>query len=587
MNQKIKLLIIGGVAGGASCAARARRLSEDAEITIIEKGPNVSFANCGMPYYIEEVISDREKLLVQTPASLGRNLNIIVRVNTEAVEINKDKKTVTAKNTKTGAQEVLAYDKLVISPGAEAVLPPIPGVKNKNIFVLRSLSDMDAIKESASRQTCKTAVVIGGGYIGLEVTEALKTLGKEVYLVEGTPQVMAPLDYEMAAQIHEHLKQKKIKLLLNTTVTSIEDKSGKAAAFLSSGEEILADIIIVAVGVRPDIKLAKEAGLKIGERGGIAVDESMRTSGPDIYAVGDAVEVDDFVGNFKTLIPLAGPANRQGRIAADNIFGIKSTYKKTQGTGICKVFNLTAAMTGLNEKTCKKINAKYQKIFIHPVSHASYYPGAQAISLKLLFNPENGKILGAQAIGREGVDKRIDVLSVALRHGLTVFDLCDMELCYAPPYGSAKDPVNYAGFVASNYINGLVDIFHTEDIKNDGSQFLLDVREKSEFDAGTIPGAVNIPHYELRTKPGNLPKDKDILVFCRSGVRAYLACRVLKQKGFKCKNLSGGYMTYKYSVDREEKKTDFQEETSDDAGSVCANSGNGNTAAPAGTIKAL
>jgi len=301
----------------------------------------------------------------------------------------------------------------------------------------------------------------------------------------------------------------------------------------------------------------------------------MLTSDPHIYAAGDAVEVDDFAGNFKTLIPLAGPANRQGRLAADNIFGIKSAYKKTQGTGICKIFDLTAAMTGLNEKTCKKINRKYQKIFIYPASHASYYPGARPMSLKLLFNPENGKILGAQAVGGEGVDKRMDVLAVSLRSGLTVFDLCDMELCYAPPYGSAKDPVNYAGFVASNYINGLIDIFHPEDIKDDGTQFLLDVREKSEFDAGTIPGAVNIPHYELRAKSGNLPKDKDILAFCRSGVRSYLACRVLKQKGFKCKNLSGGYMTYKYSVGMEEKRRpDFQEETFDDTGSVCAAGGN-------------
>ena len=541
----MRIVIVGGVAGGASAAARARRLSEDAEIIMFERGSHISFANCGLPYHIGGTIKDRSRLIVQTPEMMYKNLRIDVRTKTEVTSINREKKEVTVRNIETGREETISYDKLVLSPGAEPIKLPIPGSDDPRVLTLRSMTDMDNIIRVLDGQKPSHSVVIGGGYIGLEMVEALRQRGIGVTLVELSPQVMGPVDPEMAALLHQHLELNGVDLRLETSVTNIIPAEEGLKAELNTGEPIGCGLITMAVGVKPEVKLAKEAGLAIGERGGIVVDKHMKTSDPDIYAVGDAVEVTDLVGGFRTLVPLAGPANRQGRIAADNIFGRDSVYKDTQGTGICKVFGLTVGMTGINEKSLKRIGRRYEKVYIHPASHAGYYPGASQISLKLLFDPSDGKILGAQAVGADGVDKRIDVLSVAIRAGMTVFDLENLELAYAPPYGSAKDAVNYAGFTAANVIKGDVAICHTEDIVNPGDdKFILDVRSPNEAAAGAIPGSVNIPLDQLRDRLGEIPRDKEALVYCAVGLRGYLACRVLSQKGIKCRNLSGGIKTY-------------------------------------------
>jgi len=545
MGKNLRLVIVGGVAGGASAATRARRLSEDAEIIVIERGNDVSFANCGLPYHIGGVIQDRQRLLVQTPASLHAMYRLDVRTRAEAVSIDRERKTVVVKNLGTGAEEKISYDKRILSPGAEPVRLPIPGIETQGVHCLRSMADMDAIIAGLAFVDEKSALVVGGGYIGLEMAEALRERGVAVTLVELAPQVFGPMDAEMTTPIIGQLELHGVNVRLETSITSIEKTGETISARLSSGETVECGMIIMAVGVKPEIKLAKDAGLTIGERGGIAVDEHMQTSDPDIYAVGDAVEVTDFVGDYQTLIPLAGPANRQGRIAADNILGKASTYKKTQGTSICKVFDIAAGMTGVSEKTLKRLSRHYSKVYIHPASHASYYPGASPISLKLLFDPTDGKVLGAQAVGADGVDKRLDVLATAIRAGLTVFDLEELELSYAPPFGSAKDPVNYAGFVAANALRGDVELCQVEDVlaPADG-QVLLDVRRPEEVAAGTIPGAVNIPVQELRERIGELPRDKELLVFCQVGLRGYVACRLLSQLGYKCRNLTGGYKTY-------------------------------------------
>ncbi|MFC1552578.1 FAD-dependent oxidoreductase, partial [Candidatus Latescibacterota bacterium] len=410
---------------------------------------------------------------------------------------------------------------------------------------LRSMNDMDAIMNGMHENETGQAVVVGGGYIGLEITEAFRQRGILVTLVELAPQVMVTADPEMTALIKHKLIEQGVDLKLNTSIASISEDGDSTIVELSTGETVLCGLVVFSVGVRPDIAFAGDAGIEIGERGGIVVDEHMRTSDPDIFAVGDAIEVTDLVGGFQAVIPLAGPANRQGRIAADNIFGRDSVYKKTQGTAICKVFDTTIAMTGMNEKGLKRIGRNYEKIYVHPANHATYYPGASPVSLKLLFDPENGTILGAQAVGYDGIDKRIDVLAVAIRAGMTVYDLEHLELAYAPPYGSAKDPVNFAGFAASNVLRGDVDVCHYEDVINPGEdRIILDVRTKFEFKAGTVPGAVNISVDDLRDRLGELPKDKEILVICQVGMRGYLACRILKQHGFKCRNLSGGYKTF-------------------------------------------
>jgi NADPH-dependent 2,4-dienoyl-CoA reductase/sulfur reductase-like enzyme/rhodanese-related sulfurtransferase len=550
MSGKRRIVIIGGVAGGASAAARARRISEDAEIILIERGEYVSFANCGLPYHIGGIIKDRNRLLVQTPASLYANLRIDVRTMTEALKIDPATNRVSVKNLADGSVYDIAYDKLILSPGAEPVKPPIPGSDDPRVMTLRTIADMDAIIRIFETRKPGHAVIIGGGYIGLEMAEALRSRKRGVTLVELSSQVMGPADIEMANPLHEHLLLHGVDLRLNTSVTAFTQTGETLTAHLSTGEKIDCGIAVMAIGVKPDIKLASEAGLRIGERGGIAVDERMLTSDPHIYAVGDAVEAADFVGGFSTVIPLAGPANRQGRIAADNALGRNSIYKKTQGTAICKVFDLAIGMTGMSEKSLKRAGMPYEKIYVHPASHASYYPGAAQISLKLLFEPETGRILGAQALGSDGVDKRIDVLAVAIRAGMSVFDLEDLELSYAPPYGSAKDAVNYAGFVASNYLRGDVDICHSEEISSPkGNQFILDVRQPFETAISSINGSVNIPLNVLRERLDEIPRDKEILVHCQVGLRGYLACRILSQKGFTCKNLTGGIKTYSMVID--------------------------------------
>jgi len=572
MTPKTRIVIVGGVAGGASAAARARRLSEDAEIILLERGQYVSFANCGLPYHIGGAIQDRKRLLVQTPKTLYDSLRIDVRTRAEVTVIDKANKTVTVRDTADGSQYKLNYDKLILSPGAAPIKPPLPGADDPGIMTLRTMEDMDAIIEALDSRRPAHSVVVGGGYIGLEMAEALRNRGIGVTLVEQTAQVMGTVDPEIAAPLHQHIRQHEVDLRLETSVVKFSVRDNLIEAHLSTGDAVECGIVIMSVGVRPEVALARDAGLEIGTRGGIVVDEHMRTSDPDILAVGDAIEVTDFVGGFQTHIPLAGPANRQGRIAADNALGRDSVYKNTQGTGICKVFDMTVAMTGMNEKSLKRVGMTYEKVYVHPASHASYYPGASPMTLKLLFDPSDGRVLGAQAVGTDGVDKRIDVLAVALRGGMTVYDLEELELSYAPPYGSAKDPVNYAGFVASNVLRGDARICHSEELLEPREdQIILDVRKDFEVAAGTIPGSVHIPLDELRDRLDELPRDKELLVFCQVGLRGYLACRVLSQRGFRCRNLTGGIKTYTAVTGRELKpEAPAKDETCDDSGLSCA-----------------
>jgi NADPH-dependent 2,4-dienoyl-CoA reductase/sulfur reductase-like enzyme/peroxiredoxin family protein/rhodanese-related sulfurtransferase/TusA-related sulfurtransferase len=547
MNRK-RILIVGGVAGGASAAARARRLSEEAEIVLLERGPHVSFANCGLPYHIGGKIPERQRLLVTTPEQLRARFRIDVRTRHEVVALDRAKQEVEVLNLETGVRSRERYDGLVLSPGAEPVRPPIPGIDSPRVFTLRNLGDMDRIL-SALQGKCRAAV-IGGGYIGLEMAEALCERKLETSLIELAPQVMGPADSEMAAPLHRELRLHGVRLRLGVSVVRFRDTAEGLELTLSTGETIGTDVAILAIGVRPETALARAAGLKIGPLGGIEVDDRMRTSDERIYAVGDAVEVVDFVARRPALLPLAGPANRQGRIAADNLFGRDSRYRATQGTAICKVFNLAIGMTGLSEKAAKRAGIAFEKVYIHPTSHASYYPGATPLSLKMLFDPATGKVLGAQAVGADGVDKRIDVLAVAIRAGLTVYDLESLELSYAPPFGSAKDPVNMAGFVAANVLRGDLKLFTVEQaLAPTDSQVLLDVRTPAEVAAGTIPGAKNLPLDELRDRLGELSQEKEYLVFCRVGLRGYLACRILTQNGFACRNLSGGYLTFQAATE--------------------------------------
>ena len=545
MSGAPRILIVGGVAGGASAAARARRLSESASIVVFERGPYVSFANCGLPYHIGGVITDRSRLLLQTPASLKARFEIDVRVNTEVISIDAASQTVVARDLKTGEETRERYDALILSPGAEAIRPPVPGVDHSAIFTLRNMGDMDAILGVASKQAARKALIVGAGYIGLELAEQFRHRGMEVALVERLPHVLGVADTEMTFPLHEELSRQKVDLRLGRAVSAFEPKAGGLVALLDNGDRIECDLAVLSVGVKPEVRLAREAGLAIGSTGGIQVDDQMRTSLPNIYAVGDAVEVREFVSGAPAMIPLAGPANRQGRIAAEVILGRDSRYKATQGTSICKVFDLSFAMTGLSETMLQRKNMPYQRIYVHPADHATYYPGAHPITLKLLFDPEDGRILGAQAVGVAGVDKRIDVIAVAQRAGLTVFDLEDLELCYAPPFGSAKDPVNMAGFVASNVIRGDVALWEPEEIAGlDTNQILLDVRTPQEHALGTIPGSICVPVDQLRERLKGLPQAKEYLLFCQVGVRAYIAARLLSQHGYKVRNLSGGYRRY-------------------------------------------
>ena len=543
-----KIVIIGGVAGGASAAARARRLSEEAEIILLERGPYVSFANCGLPYHIGGEIADRDRLLVTTPEQLRKRFRIDVRTRNEVTAIQPAEKTVEIKNLETGKTYRESYDALILSPGAEPVRPPIPGIGSPKVLTLRNMEDMDRIIQALDGKP--HATVIGGGYIGLEMAEALRRRKIATTLIELAPQVMGPADPEMVSILHQELTINGVDLRLGISVTAFSETENGLKLTLSSGETLETGVAVLAIGVKPETALAKSAGLELGPRGGIKVNDRMETSDKNIYAVGDAVEVTDFITRQPALIPLAGPANRQGRIAADNIFGRDVRYKDTQGTAICKVFNLAIGMTGLSEKAAKRAGIAYEKVYVHPASHASYYPGAAALSIKMLFDPMSGKVLGAQAVGADGVDKRIDVFAVAIRAGLTVFDLEELELSYAPPFGSAKDPVNFAGFVAANALRGDVKLCRVEDLlKPQADQVLLDVRTPDEFSAGTVPGAKNIPVDELRVRFGELSKEKEYLVFCKVGLRGYLACRTLSQNGFKCRNLSGGYTTYQRTVE--------------------------------------
>lgn len=546
MTQDKRIVIVGGVAGGASAAARLRRLSEEAQIIMFERGEYISFANCGLPYHVGGQIQDRDRLLVQTPEKMSQQYAIDVRTRCEVTKIDRDQKQVTVRDLAQGKTYQVSYDALILSPGAEPVRPGLPGADSPRVFTLRSIPDMDAIKAVVDAEGSAHAVVVGGGYIGLEMAEALVEKGLKVSLVELEPQVMGTVDPEMAAPLHDELRLHGVDLHLGASVTEVVTKGPATTVLLSDGLRLETDLVVMAVGVRPEVTLAREAGLEIGQRGGIVVDEHMQTSDPHIYAAGDAVEVTDFVGDFAAVIPLAGPANRQGRIAADTICGRQSRYAKTQGTAICKVFDLAVATTGMNEKGLKREKMAYEKIYVHPASHAGYYPGAGQLSLKLLFEPQTGKILGAQCVGAKGVDKRIDVLAVALRAGLTVFDLQELELCYAPPFGSAKDPVNYAGFVAGNVITGDMPICHVEDvIEPREDQILIDVRSAVEVQTGTIPGAVNIPLEGLRERLDELPPNKELLIFCQVGLRGYLATRLLNQRGFLARNLTGGIKTYR------------------------------------------
>ncbi|MFI4911323.1 MAG: FAD-dependent oxidoreductase [Sedimentisphaeraceae bacterium JB056] len=553
MNNNKKIVIIGGVAGGASAATRARRLSENAEITVFERGEYISFANCGLPYHIGGVIKERDQLLVQTPQGMKNRFNIDVRIKTEVIKIDRNKKEVLAKNLDDNSEYSVPYDNLILSPGAAPFVPPMEGVDHHRVFTLRSIPDMDKIKQVVDNDKPSKAIVVGAGFIGLETAEALVERGIEVSLIEAMHQAFAPFDREMAQPIHTCLNLNGIDLKLGCKLQKIHQDGDTLNAVLEDGQQLKSDMIILAIGVKPETKLAVDAGLEIGERGGILVNKQMQTSAPDIYAVGDAIEVEDYVGGFKTVIPLAGPANKQGRIAAENILGGNCSYSGTQGTSVCKIFNITAGSTGLNEKTLKRIGRNYEKIYIHPSDHAGYYPGASTISLKMLFDPENGLVLGAQAVGTKGVDKRIDVFAAAIRGKMTVHDLSELELSYAPPYGSAKDPVNYAGFVASNIIDGNMPVCHWEDMLNiNENQVALDVRTSDEVQTGTIPESLNIPLAQLRNRLSELPKDKELLVFCRVGLTGYIASRILLQNGFKCRNLSGGMTTYKAATAKAE-----------------------------------
>jgi NADPH-dependent 2,4-dienoyl-CoA reductase/sulfur reductase-like enzyme/rhodanese-related sulfurtransferase len=541
-----KIVIVGGVAGGASAAARARRLSEDAEIIVFERDSFISFANCGLPYHIGGEIKDRNALLVQTPESMKARFNLDIRIQSEVIAIDTTNQTVTVRALVGGRQYTETYDELILSPGAVPIVPPIDGIDSSSVFTLRNIPDMDKIIRKINVESPRSAVVVGGGYIGIEMAEALIHRGIETTMVELANQIMPPVDPEMAVPLHQEMRRHGVRLQLNDAVEAIDETDQGIQLSMRSGANIATDMVILAIGVRPESSLAKMAGIALGDQGGIKVDSHMRTSAAHVWAVGDAIQVNDFVTGIAAQIPLAGPANRQGRIAADNIFGHPSAYKDTLGTGICKVFELSAASTGANEKLLKAQAISYEKIYVHGADHAGYYPGATQIHLKLIFNREDGRILGAQAIGAKGVDKRIDVLATAIRGNMTVYDLEEFELCYAPPFGSAKDVINQAGFVASNVCRGEHDICQASNVLDCADDVvLIDVRNPTEIGVlGTIEEALNIPVNNLRDNLEHIPKDKTLVVFCAVGLRGYVAYCMLKHLGYKVRNLTGGYTTY-------------------------------------------
>ena len=542
-----KIIIVGGVAGGATAAARIRRLDEQAEIIVFERSGFVSYANCGLPYYIGGVIQDKEELTLQTPENFRERFRIDVRVRHEVTAIHPDNKTVSVKNLKTGEEFEENYDKLLLSPGARPVQPNLPGVGIDNLFTLRTVEDTLRIREFVLKEKPKSAVLAGGGYIGLEVAENLRELGMDVTIVQRPNQVLNPLDYEMATFVHAKMREKGIHLMLGHSVEGFEQKDGKTMVILKDGEPLKTDMVILAIGVAPDTHLAKEAGLTLGIKNSIVVNERMETSVPDIYAVGDAVEVHHRITGQKALISLAGPANKQGRIAADNICGGNSSYKGSQGSSVIKIFDMTVATTGLNEQAAKQAGIDCDKVYLSPASHASYYPGGTMMTMKVLFEKETYRLLGAQIIGYDGVDKRIDVLATAMAAGMSALELQDLDLAYAPPYSSAKDPVNMAGFMIDNIETGTLKQFFWDEVgelPDDGSVVLLDTRTTEEYGRGHINGFVNIPLDELRERIGEIRRGLPVYVMCQSGLRSYLSCRILAQNGFDCYNFSGGYRLY-------------------------------------------
>lgn len=538
-----KVLIVGGVAGGASAAARLRRLDEHAEIILFERGEHISFANCGLPYYIGDKIRNRNRLLVQTPKAMKTRFNIDVRTNSEVLGVDTASRKIIVRSMDEGTYEE-SYDALILSPGAKAIRPPIPGIDSSRILTLRNIADTDAIKALVDQKETERAVVIGGGFIGVEMAENLAEKGIQVSIAEAAPHILAAFDSDMVGIIEKELMQNGIQLILGDGVKAFEETESGVDVSLASGKRLAADLVILAIGVTPDTAFLQNSGIALGPKGHIIVNERLQTNVENVYAVGDAIEVMDFITGRKTAVPLAGPANRQGRIAADNIAGLSSIYKGTQGTAILKAFGLTAACTGANERTLKNAGISYKSIHVHPVSHASYYPGAKAMTLKLIFN-EQGKVLGAQSVGYAGVDKRIDVIAAVIRMGGTVHNMAELELSYAPPFSSAKDPVNLAGFVAQNVLSGRSHLITWQDVAkmNREDYILVDVRTADEYQNGHVEGAVNIPVDELREKLSSLDKSKAIVVYCQVGLRGYIADRILSQNSFIAYNVTGGYQS--------------------------------------------
>jgi NADPH-dependent 2,4-dienoyl-CoA reductase/sulfur reductase-like enzyme/peroxiredoxin family protein/rhodanese-related sulfurtransferase/TusA-related sulfurtransferase len=539
-----KVLIVGGVAGGASAAARLRRLDEEAHIVMFERDAYISFANCGLPYYIGDFIKDRSKLLVQTPEAMYNRFNIDVRAESEVVQLDPDSKTVRVRSKERG-EYTESYDKLILSPGAKPLRPPLPGINSNLIYSLRNIPDTDRIKEQVIKAQTRSAVVVGGGFIGVEMAENLREIGLEVTLIEGGPQLLAPFDPEMSAMLSKEMEQHGINLLLSQSVQEFREIGEQIEVQLANGAVLTSDVVILAIGVAPDTAFLKDSGLSMGQRGHIIVNDKLETNLPDVYAVGDAIEVIDFVNGSKTAIPLAGPANKQGRIAADNVAGLQTSYKGTQGTSIIKVFGLTGASTGNNAKTLQRLGIPYHVTFVHPNSHASYYPGSVPLTIKLLFG-HDGLILGAQAVGTDGVDKRIDDIATVIHFRGTVADLSELELAYAPPYSSAKDPVNMAAYTAENILSGRTTTFTPNDLDSRplDNSILVDVRTPIEHDNGHIPGSVLIPVDDIRSRLHELDASKEIWLYCQVGLRGYTAARILQQKGYKVRNLTGGYKTY-------------------------------------------
>ncbi|GGA22848.1 FAD-dependent oxidoreductase [Paenibacillus physcomitrellae] len=539
-----KVLIVGGVAGGASAAARLRRLDEEAQIIMFEREQHISIANCGLPYYIGESIKDRSKLLVQTPEAMKQRFNLDIRTKSEVISVNTENKTVQVASQDRGVYEE-SYDALILSPGAKPVRPNLPGIESPLIFSLRNIPDTDKIKAKVQKEGTQSAVIIGGGFIGIEMAENLRELGLEVTLIERNAQILKAFDLEMAAVLAKELEQQGIKLLFSESVASFRETGDQIETLLESGRTVTSDLVMLAIGVTPDTSFLANSGVALGERGHILVNEKMETSAEQVFAVGDAVEVTDFVTGMKAAVPLAGPANKQGRIAADNVCGLQTTFKGTQGTSIIKVFGLTGAVTGSSERTLQRLNMSYHVSYVHPSSHASYYPGASPLTIKLLFD-EQGIVLGAQAVGYDGVDKRIDDIATLIHFKGTVTDLTELELAYAPPYSSAKDPVNMAGYAAENILAGRTQVFVPSQLEQLSNEeiVLVDVRSEMEHQNGHISGSINIPVDELRRRLNELDPAKEIWVYCQVGLRGYTASRILAQKGFRVRNLTGGYKTY-------------------------------------------